>query len=426
MMTVLAVLAACLSLALWMVWVYRHQHELWTMMDLHVLDWGGQMARYNPSALYKGQLNGLPFLYPPFSALIYAGLNHLPFDLLKVLEVGAVIASVFAVVWLALKMVARHQPDPMPRQTRLAATLFLGAGALWLEPVQQTLFFGQVSSVLMLMVVADLALDDERRFKGALIGLATGFKLTPGLFIIYLLLTRRFRAAALASASFLATAVAGFTFLPDQAREFWSPSGLMSLSARVDVWYARNQSMYGYLVRAFSAPDAARNLWLIAALLVAVAGLGMAAVLFRRCGEPSGMLTTALVTLLVSPISWTHYWVWVIPSLVWGAHEAWTRRRSCSAIPLAATAALFFAYPLRIDPSTGLWDEHRELLPGGVVSMVPQLARRELDWVPWQQVLGNLYLIVGLAALVVVMDRLVISNQRSVSSPALARLARRS
>ena len=88
---------------------------------------------------------------------------------------------------------------------RLGATLGLGAVALWLEPVRQTLSFGQVNLLLMLLIVADLCLPDSRWWKGVGVGLAAGFKLTPLIFIPYLLLTRRFRAAAVAPAIFALT-----------------------------------------------------------------------------------------------------------------------------------------------------------------------------------------------------------------------------
>ncbi|MBV9315196.1 MAG: DUF2029 domain-containing protein [Pseudonocardia sp.] len=371
------------------------------MIDLHVFDWGGQMVRHNQAALYDGRFdNWLPFLYPPFAALAFGVLDLFSFEALQKLEAFTVFGSVFAVIWLTLGMAADRRREPMAWRTRLAAALLLGAGAMWLEPAQQTLSFGQISALLMLFVVADLALGDKHPYKGVLIGIAAGVKLTPGLFIVYLFITKRFRAAAAAVSSFLVTMVIGFVFLPDQAQKFWSPDGLMSLSNRVGLAYVQNQSLSGYLARISSTADGAHGVWLIAAFVVAIAGLTLAVELHHNCGELGGMLATAVIALLISPISWTHYWVWVIPGLVWGAHEVWYGRRWWGVAPLLTIVLLFFAYPMRIGLK-GRWDEHLELLPSGLVWTVPRTADQEKAWDLPQQVMGNLYVIVGVAALIV-------------------------
>jgi alpha-1,2-mannosyltransferase len=112
------------------------------------------------------------------------------------------------------------------------------------------------------------------------------------------------------------------------------------------------------------------------------------------------MLASAVIALLISPISWTHYWVWVIPGLVWGAHEVWYGRRWWGVAPLLTIVLLFFAYPMRIGLK-GRWDERLELLPSGLVWTVPRTADQEKAWDLPQQVMGNLYVIVGVAALIV-------------------------
>src|SRR4051812_8135127 len=101
---------ACLSVLLWVIWVYRHPQQLWSMIDLQVLDWGGHLVRENPALLYEarfGDGDRLPFFYPPFAALGFAVLNVMSFNFLKALESVVVIISVFAVTWLTLGMAAR-------------------------------------------------------------------------------------------------------------------------------------------------------------------------------------------------------------------------------------------------------------------------------------------------------------------------------
>ena len=102
---------------------------------------------------------------------------------------------------------------------RLGATLGVSALALLTEPVQQTLALGQVNLLLMLLVVADLLTPDALRgrtrwWHGIGIGLAAGVKLTPLIFIPYLLLVRRYRQAATAAGVFAATVALGYAVLP--------------------------------------------------------------------------------------------------------------------------------------------------------------------------------------------------------------------
>src|SRR2546429_8835219 len=79
------------------------------------------------------------------------------------------------------------------------AALLIGVIA-WLEPLRLTAELGQINIVLLVLVVVDL-LALRRKWSGIGIGLAAGLKLTPALFIVYLLVTRRFPAARAASAT---------------------------------------------------------------------------------------------------------------------------------------------------------------------------------------------------------------------------------
>jgi hypothetical protein len=56
----------------------------------------------------------------------------------------------------------------------------------------------------------------------------------------------------------------------------------------------------------------------------------------------AGFGCCAVTGLLVSPISWTHHWVWAVPLLVWLIAAAW-RRRSAAWALAAVTAAVVFS-----------------------------------------------------------------------------------
>ncbi|MCO5969908.1 glycosyltransferase family 87 protein [Actinoallomurus soli] len=159
--------------------------------------------------------------------------------------------------------------------------------------VQKTLWFGQINLILMALVLTDLRQGDGRRWEGVGIGIATGIKLTPGIFIAYLLFTRGFRAAAVAIAAFLSTIVVGFVALPHESRQYWGDGLFMSPSRVGPADWVGNQSLYGMLVRFFGGENAARPYWLGTVVVVGAVGLWLAARQSRGGREPAVAVITA-------------------------------------------------------------------------------------------------------------------------------------
>ena len=151
----------------------------------------------------------------------------------------------------------------------------------WTEPVQRELYLGQVELVLMGLVVWDLCQPDRRRWKGAAVGLAAGIKLVPLLFIVYLLLTRRFRAALVACGSFLATVVVGFIALPRPSVAWWLRLDFLQAGRTGFVGDQQNQSLRGIITRFAGSVDGGQVPWLIAGVIVAAVGLAAAVVLYN-------------------------------------------------------------------------------------------------------------------------------------------------
>ena len=284
--------------------------QLW-MLDLRIYRWAGLVVRQGGD-LYGARFPHyrLRFTYPPMAALIFAALSVISMSVLKWLVTAVSIASLAATLWLTWGARGyRHS-------ARTAATLAAAGVALWLQPVQQTLGFGQVSLMLMLIIVADLLRPDVSWLKGAGVGVAAGVKLTPLIFIAYLLLTRRFRAAGVAVATFALTIAGSLLLLPAQARRYWL-GGLALDSGRTgNNAYVANQSLHGALARILGGVAAAQPWWLAASVVVGVTGLLVATVASRRGDEIAGILTCALTGLLISPVSWSHHWVWMAPALV--------------------------------------------------------------------------------------------------------------
>jgi alpha-1,2-mannosyltransferase len=306
--------------------------------DLHVYRLGGAAALHGGS-LYRLRFAGLPFTYPPFSAAAFAPLAALPWAAAAtVLTVGSALALP-AMLYLALRLppVASLFAARAAWQLALAA----GAAAIWLEPVRSTLGYGQINLLLGLGVLYDLSLPDTARRKGAAIGVAAGMKLTPVIFVLYLLLTRRYRAAATASAVLAATIAAGFALLPASAAHFWDLSFLNP--GRISpVQNVQNQSLLGAMARTLHTA-AVGGWWLPLAIGIAVTGLALAARAQRAGDEAGGFCLCAITGLLISPISWTHHWTLAVPALLLAAISLYRQRawkRAATALGMAAIAAI--------------------------------------------------------------------------------------
>jgi alpha-1,2-mannosyltransferase len=248
--------------------------------------------------------------------------------------------------------------------------------ALLLEPVRSTLTYGQINALLMALVTFDCLTRAPRWPRGILAGLAAALKLTPGVFLLFFLLRRDLRSAARAGLSFAACTSAGFALAPHDSLRYWTqiayqPNRIGGIS------YASNQSLLGTLARLGLGNPARTWLWLALSLLVAaLAVTGMHGAL-KTNQVTTALSLNAIAGLLISPISWSHHWVWAAPALLTCLTATTPNRRRPPA--LAVLALLTFA----IAPH---WR-----LPFG--------ANRELHWAWWQQAVGDSYALIALAAL---------------------------
>ena len=388
------------------------------MFDLGIYRDGGLIVRHayhfrsgHATPLYDwvSPGGGNPFTYPPFAAGIFAAASLLAPAALQwgmtALSFGALIAS----VWLTM------DGSGVPKsKIRAAAVVAVCAVALWTQPVQSDFGLGQINLLLMAAIIWDLrpagarggqagragrAGRPGRWWTGAATGIAAGVKLTPLIFIPYLLVTRRFRQAAVAAGAFAATVGIGFAVMPGASMAYWR-SGLFDRAnsnphANLAFFFASawNQSLRGVLSRVMQHAQLAAGPWLIAALLTAVVGV-LCATWLHNDGYPMlGVATCALTGLLISPISWLHHWVWVAPWLAALAALAIRSRGAArrSWACLAVLIALVFADGPALAFITG---SQHEL---NVVTDVPM--KQPLSWHGAELLAGNAYVLAGLAGL---------------------------
>ena len=379
--------------------IYRHPGMSSFPLDLSVYRDAGLIVRHVPPFYHPHLASplldwpgppgyaGIKFIYPPFAALPFAFMSLLP---LRTLQIAAIGAGVAAVLVTEAAMVAALGQLRGARGAGLV--LLTSAAALMLEPVQRTLYLGQVELVLMALVTWDMCQPERRWWQGAGVGVAAGIKMVPLIFIPYLLLTRRFRQAAVAAGAFAATVAIGFAVLPRDSSQWWLHGLFARGSYAGNVSYAGNQSLLAVIARA----GGSHTEWLATAVLTAILGLAAAAALDRAGHRPLGLAMTALTGLLVSPISWDHHWVWIAlaaPILAcYGQAARGAARWACwgSAVLLLA---VFGAWPTR------LWGEltDRAGWDRGIIWAPLNGGGQEVQWHGLQLLAGNAYVLTGLA-----------------------------
>ena len=411
-------IAFAVTIGVYIGFIVTHPADRWMIpVDLNVYREGGLVVRhltplFRPhrlAPLYEWPGRQLKFTYPPFAAMAFTILTLAPFAVLTKISVGVNIAALAATIWITLGGLGQRRGF-----ARLGATLLLAAALFWTEPVQRTLFLGQIELLLMLLIIWDQCQPDSRWWKGAGIGIAAGIKLVPLIFIPYLLLTRRFRQAAVASGVFAATVLAGFAVLPGDSTKWWLDGLFVQGSRTGFVGWEGNQSLFGLITRLVGSMADAQPIWLLAAAMTVAAGLACAALLDRAGHRLPGLLTCALTGLLVSPISWDHHWVWVVPGVVAIAGYA-ARARSAARWALAglavAVAAVFGAWPVTlwgapVDMGAfgeGLIWAPPNTSPGTYFKYGDRPWYIEYRWHGFELIVGNLYVLTGMALFVLLM-----------------------
>lgn len=348
--------------------VYRFAVQAWLS--------GGDM--YGPLPETAGRI-ALPFIYPPFAALLMTPLAVVPWVVawvgllaLSVLALGGTLYVVARRLWpgggrggalstvsIALPLTLAVTPgSPIDLTAPHRSTPFA------LDPVLQTIEFGQINLLLMALVALDCLVDRPRWPRGLLIGVAAAIKLTPAAFVLFFLLRRDYRAAATAAVGGVVATGIGFLVAPAASGTYWlgNPTGGVSGSP-----FFTNQTFQAVLVRAGVDGTARTVGWLLLSSVL----LAAAVPVIRRAPAPLALVATAGVALLVSPTSWSHHWVWVAPALLVAAASAW-RARSVGWAAVTALACLVFVLaPHRLG--------------------LPRAGERELGWSAAEQVVGSTY-----------------------------------
>lgn len=248
----------------------------------------------------------LPFTYPPFAALLALPMALVPFVVLGWVWTVLQVLATYATVLIAFRRLLVRAGG-----WRWVAGAVVTAPLLWLHPVSDGVRFGQVNAFLVLVCLADLAVERRRWARGTLIGLATAVKLTPGVFLVHLAVCRRWRELRTAVLAAAAATGGAFLVLPEASLAFWG--GALGDPARLGPNAGTsNQSLRGVLLRLGPDGAAGTALWLLLVLAVGTVGFGLARRAYRAGDPVAEVAAVGLMAVLLSPVAWIHHFAWMV------------------------------------------------------------------------------------------------------------------
>ncbi|GAB3340425.1 glycosyltransferase 87 family protein [Micromonospora halotolerans] len=277
---------------------------------------GAARAFLDGRPVYQVNYGGLdlPYTYPPVTLPFLTPLTLLDDRVALYVWSVAGLLAMLAALWFTTGILGYEGG-----RGRLGLAAAVLAVLVWTEPLQRNFDLGQINIFVMLLVVADLALPDRSRFKGMGIGAATATKLLPALFVVYLLLTRRIRAAVVAAGTFAGLTLLGAVIQPGNSFDYWVTGRAFNNQPMLGgsgPQYAGNQSLQGFVARQLETNELNTGWWMLSAVVVVVVGLALATALQRTGEEAMALVVVACTMLLVSPVSWSHYWLWTAPMAV--------------------------------------------------------------------------------------------------------------
>ena len=357
-------------------------------IDIEVYRMGGQ-AWLDGRALYAGDavfhtLAGLdlPFTYPPLAAIVFSPFGWMSLPVASVTITVITLILVLLSTWIVLTRLAVWPASAVTREPAWLRRAWLAAAivalaVMYLEPIGANFDFGQINVVLMTLVIADCLPRRTPWPRGMLLGIAIALKLTPAVFLLYFLLRRDGRAALTAVGSFVAASLLGCALAWSDSAEYWTKT-ILHTDRIGSAALNTNQNIAGALARLGLDKSTHFVLWTLACF----AALALTIWAVRRvllANQPAlALMCVALFGLVVSPVSWSHHWVWALPTVVTGAVIAYRGRNIALGLVTAVGVVLMIWVPLELLP------KHHE---------------ETASW--WRQLLGMSYVWWALAVIVV-------------------------
>jgi alpha-1,2-mannosyltransferase len=173
---------------------------------------------------------------------------------------------------------------------------------------------------------------------GFLVGVAAGIKLTPLVFGLYYVMRRDWRGLLNMGAGFASTVVLGWLLRPAESLQFWLE--ILPDTSRIGgAGYVDNLSIKGALLH-FGVPASVVTVpWLLLSVVVVALAAAVIKLASNQGSRAVAVSATALAMLLISPVSWSHHWVWVaavLPAFAWTLRELPERHRHLRTVMTSA------------------------------------------------------------------------------------------
>ncbi|GFG55093.1 alpha-(1-2)-phosphatidylinositol mannosyltransferase [Mycolicibacterium agri] len=354
----------------------------------------------------------LPFTYPPLAAIAFA-----PFALLPLTAASVAITVTTFVLLIISTVIVLTRLDVWPQTSVTAepaclrrgwlAAAIVAPAVVYLEPIRANFDFGQINVVLMTLVIADCVPRRTPWPRGILLGIAIALKLTPAVFLLYFLLRRDLRSVIVTAASATLATLIGFAFAWRDSLEYWGHT-VINTDRIGTATLNTNQNIAGTLARLGLGQGERFVLWTLACFVVlgltvwaarrVLRGAGGAAAATVNEAPVLALICVAMFGLVVSPVSWSHHWVWVLPAVLVCSVVAFRHRHALLGAVTVAGVALMVWTPITLMP------EHRET----TASL-------------WRQLVGSSYMWWALAVIIVVGTVSARQVQRSAAAVGEAR-----
>jgi alpha-1,2-mannosyltransferase len=345
-------------------------------LDLEVYRQGAQ-AVLDGDRLYEAKFVGvMDYTYAPASVVVFIPFAVMTVEMARVVWMAGIFIALYFVIVMCFKYLGYRIDWPI-RTLSIALVLV----STLMEPVRTTMWYGQINVFLMLLIMWDLLQGKHSRVRGLGVGIAAGIKLTPLIFVLYLVINRNWRAVWLACAGFVGTIALGFAILPRDSWQYWT--GTFIDSKRVGAPNTvGNQSIRGALANLWQTEHPNALVWITLAVAALVLGMVAASMAHRRGHELLAVTMVGMTGTVVSPMSWGHHWVWVVPLLVIGVHMVLQSRRWVTLLlSVSAVLGLLLA--------TFVWRTYRGFPVTQIDRMVPDayytglFHKFGISWLRW-------------------------------------------
>jgi alpha-1,2-mannosyltransferase len=339
-------------------------------IDIDVYRMGGQSwldgrPLYADGTMFhtRGGLD-LPFTYPPLAAVAFS-----PFAWLSLNVASVAITLTTLVLLIASMVIVLTRLNVWPQTSITAepawlrrcwlAAAIVAPALVYLEPIRSNFDFGQINVVLMTLVIADCVPRKTPWPRGMLLGIAIALKLTPAVFLLYFLLRRDTRALLATAASAVVATLAGFAFAWRDSVEYWTET-VRNTDRIGTVTLNTNQNIAGALARMGLGEGERFVVWTLACFAVLSLTVWAARRVLRADESLLALGCVAMFGLVVSPVSWSHHWVWVLPTVIVSTVVAYRHRNVTLGVVTVAGIALMVWTPIPLMPehhetSASLW-----------------------------------------------------------------------